>query len=153
DLSAATAYYEESLAISREIGDKQGIACSLYGLGGGAYRQGDYSAARALHEESLSIKREIANKRGIAESLECFAFLAAQERPERAAGQWGAAERLREEIGIPLPPNEREEYDREVAKVQKALGEAAFASAWAEGSDMTMEQAIEFALSESEKGP
>ena len=51
---AAHALYEESLAVQRELGDRAGIACVLWGhrLCGAA--RGEYAKARALHEESLS---------------------------------------------------------------------------------------------------
>ena len=47
-----------------------------------------------------------------------------------------------------MPPVERAGYDLSVAEVCTALGEAAFAAAWAEGRAMAMEQAAEYALSE-----
>jgi hypothetical protein len=49
---------------------------------------------------------------------------------------------------VPVPPNEREEYDREVVFAWKALSEEAFAAALEEGRAMTMERAIEYALGE-----
>ena len=45
-----------------------------------------------------------------------------------------------------LAPADRADHDRDVAAVRAALGEAAFAAAWAEGRAMTMEQAIAEAL-------
>ena len=105
DYPAAQALHEESLAIRRELGDPRGIGVSLSNLGIVAYEQGDYSAARALQEESLAIFRELGDRRGIAASLNGLANVAfALAEPHRAARCWGAAERLREEIGAPLPP-------------------------------------------------
>jgi hypothetical protein len=64
-----------------------------------------------------------------------------------AARLWGAAARLREDIGAPLPPNERPRYDRRVAAARAALGDdTAFARAWHEGGALTLEHAIELAL-------
>jgi hypothetical protein len=108
---------------------------------------GDYRAARTLQEESLVLRRELGDKLGIAYSLEEFAALAlAQEWVKRAATLWGAAEVLRERIGTALPPRDRPEYDRSLAFAWRALGEEAFAAAWAEGRAMTSEQAIACAL-------
>ncbi len=85
---------------------------ALNGAGGLAWMQGDYAAARAYLKESLTIKREIKDQWGIAHSLEAFASLAAKESDtERAAALWGAAEALREEIGAPLSPTDREQYN------------------------------------------
>ena len=71
-----------------------------------ACEQGDFASARALYEESLVIRRELGDRRGIAYSLEGLAaVVAALGSPLRAARIWGAAERLREEIGSPLSPD------------------------------------------------
>jgi tetratricopeptide (TPR) repeat protein len=68
-LGAVRALVAESLAISRELESKIGIANSLNHLGFMTRDQGDYGAARALLEESLGISREVGNKEGIAWSL------------------------------------------------------------------------------------
>ena len=69
DYTSARAYFEGSLQIEREIGNRSGIAASLNSLGNLANNRGDYVAARAYHEESLQIEREIGNRSGIAASL------------------------------------------------------------------------------------
>jgi hypothetical protein len=60
----------------------------------------------------------------------------------------GAAEALREVIGAPLSPSERivYDYDHHVAIVCTTLGRESFTSLWADGRAMTLEQAIEYAL-------
>ncbi len=60
----------------------------------------------------------------------------------RAVLLWGAVEFLRETLGAPILPVERTRYDRAVAVVRAQLGEEAFATAWAEGRTMTLEQAL-----------
>ena len=147
DYAAAHGFHEESLAMHREMGNKGGIAGSLNNLGDAAWAQGDYGAARGFYEESLTIQREVGNKRGIAYSLEGLAWVACAEgQAKRAARLFGAAEALREAIGAPLHPVERDVYDRAVAAARAALSEEAFATAWAEGRAMTMEQAVAYAL-------
>jgi hypothetical protein len=61
----------------------------------------------------------------------------------------GAATTVRETLGAPLPASERAEYEQAVAPTRAALGEAAWAAAFAEGQALTLEQAIAEALSES----
>jgi hypothetical protein len=84
----------------------------------------------------------------LALSFEAFAHLAARDDPDRAARLWGAAEALRERLGAPLPPNDRAEYERDVAAVRQALGAERFAIAWVAGRSLTEEQAIAYALGE-----
>jgi len=71
---------------------------------------------------------------------------------ERAARLLGATEAVREaiQIGLSAAYPDRIEYDRYVAAVRAQLDEAVFAAAWAEGRALTLEQAIEYALSEPE---
>jgi DNA-binding NarL/FixJ family response regulator len=67
-------------------------------------------------------------------------------QPERAARLYGAAEALREAIGIPLPPYHRPEYEREVAVTREALGEDRFAAAYAAGRALSIDEAVAEAL-------
>ena len=79
--------------------------------------------------------------------LEAFAVLAAaQNQMERAARLLGAAENLYASIHFEMSAKERAEHDQAIASARAALGDEAFAAAWAEGRMMTMEQAIAFAL-------
>ena len=119
---------------------------SLHDVGHVAFEQADYPAARKLFEEGLVIRRELGDRAGIAYSLEALAaVVAALGGSLRAARIWGAAERLRDDIGSPLL--ERPRYDRRVAVARGALGDdAAFDCAWQEGRTLTLEQAIALAL-------
>jgi tetratricopeptide (TPR) repeat protein len=148
DYAAARSLYEESTAILLQFGVPMVIAENLGWQGIVISFQGDYAAAHSLLlEEKLGICRESGHASGIAHSLEGFAVLAAQQsQPERAARLWGAAEALREAIFDPMCQFERAEYERNVATARAALGEEAFAAAWAEGRKMTMEEAVEYAL-------
>jgi predicted ATPase/class 3 adenylate cyclase len=150
DYEAARSLLEEAMAIYREVGDKPGIASSPLGsLGSVARDQGDDAAARVLFTESLALHRELGHRLGIVKDLEGLAALAvAQAQPERAARLLGAAEALREVIGAPLPPADRAGHDRSVPAVRTALGEQAFATAWAEGRAMSLDEAVAFALEE-----
>src|SRR5579884_857252 len=151
DYRLARALFEECLALFKELGDRGDFAVSLNCLGMVALNTGDPAAARARCEESLAIRRELGDKQGIAESMESLASLAAaQGQMQRASRLWAAAQALREAIGSPLPPNEREKHDRNLAIVREALGESAFAIAWEQGQAMTIEQAMAYTLSNGE---
>jgi len=71
---------------------------------------------------------------------------ALRSRPEKAARLWGAAERLRQSLGCRPAPASRATYERAMAAACAALGEEAFAVAWAAGRAMTLEQAVVEAL-------
>ena len=68
--------------------------------------------------------------------------VAAQRQLAWAAQLWGAADALRDSLGIPVPPIERADYERSVSAARVHLGERAFATAWAQGRSMAPEQAL-----------
>jgi hypothetical protein len=65
----------------------------------------------------------------------------------RAARLFGAGEALREAIGASVLFY-LVDYDRAVAAARDALGEEALATAWAQGREMTLDQAVAYALDE-----
>ena len=67
---------------------------------------------------------------------------AEQGEPVRAAHLWGSSEALREAIGTPIAPVYRPGYQQAVAAARSQLGEEDFATAWAQGRNMSPEQAI-----------
>ncbi len=72
DFAAAQARYEEGLAISREIGDRQGIAGALGTLGRLAQNRGDLEEAETLHTQSLHLRKELEDMSGVAASMLCL---------------------------------------------------------------------------------
>ncbi len=59
ELQAARQLYEQSLALRREIGDRNGIASALNNLGMLATAHGNLDQARELLEASLALRREL----------------------------------------------------------------------------------------------
>jgi len=137
----------ESLDIRRKLGDTAGTAAALTRLASLALRRNDVAQARAYYVESLTLSRSLGDQEYCAICLEGLAAVAtAQQRWERAARLWGAAEALRAAISVPLPPNTRTEYEPLLSALQTRLDEQAFAQAWAEGESTPVEQAIVYAL-------
>jgi hypothetical protein len=88
------------------------------------------------------------NSRAVAFSLEGLAGIAAAQRqPDRAAWLFGSAAVLRETIGVPIPPVNRPDYERDLAAAHAQLDADAWRVAWAAGQALTLEQAIGAALS------
>jgi predicted ATPase/Tfp pilus assembly protein PilF len=150
DYPLAASLYEEALGINRELGNRDWEAAVLANLGSLLCCRGNHSAARCRYRESLALARELADRLQVAECLEGFGQLAAaQQQHERAAQLGGAADALRESLGAPLPPSERDRLERAINPVRVALGQAGFAAAWAVGRAMALEQAIAAALEET----
>jgi DNA-binding CsgD family transcriptional regulator len=60
----------------------------------------------------------------------------------RAARLLGADEVLRERVGTPVLGAEREHYERDLAAARRGLSEDGFATAWAEGRTLSLEEAV-----------
>ena len=129
-----------------ELGERVGIATSLNNLGDVATCLHDYVSAQTLYTESLALFHELGDRSGMAYCLEGLASASATDAPVPAASLWGASERLREELGSPLSPTERSDQEQRVTAARAALGEAAFATAWAAGRALPLEQVIALAL-------
>ena len=142
--TAVRSLLEECLLLFREVGVRgEDLAESLSLLAKIATIQDDYATGGALYEESLALAREVGDKRNIASNLEGLAsVVATQGEPAWAGRLWGAAEALRQNINMPLPPVYRADYEHSVAAARAQLGEKAFAAAWSQGRVMTPEQAL-----------
>jgi len=91
DCVRAIALHEESLALRRELADKQAIASSLHNLASNVALCGDHERAVTLYEESLALSRELGNKLAIAATLGNLGDIA------REQGAYGRATALSEE--------------------------------------------------------
>jgi len=93
---------------------------------------------------------ELGDIRGVARLLEGFVELAlVQKQPERALRLAGAATALRKEHGVPLPPDEEIRLHRRLEPIRQAMDESTFAVSWNSGVAMSIEGAIEYALTYS----
>lgn len=149
DHARAKELHYEFLALSNELGDRLGIAYAYRHLGLREAYAGDYALASKYLTDSLTAHRELWNPRGIAECLEGLAAVsAAKNNSSRATRLLGAASAARTSVGAPLPPSERPAIDRYVASLRQTLGDAAFTLAWSEGQALSLDDAVQFALSE-----
>jgi hypothetical protein len=164
DLHKATVLLEESLAIGRRTGDTGVVAGALIGLGAVAVARGDFAMAQACYRESLAIVREgyerlprFAQQSAlprIAAGLEGLAAVAADAGlGTRAARLWGAASVVREAPNARVLPAERAAWEVRPAALRAALGEEAFAAAWAAGRASPLEEAIAAALDANDASP
>jgi len=151
DHEGAMAYHEESLALARMSGDEVSI---LQAMGVGALTalvRGDHAEADTLAAATMQTARRL----GIGHyTISCLPIMGAsaalQGRLLRAVRLWGAEDSLRAAMGIPRMPAEISFYEPYVEAARAQLDEAAWESAWQEGRAMSMEEAIEYALSEEE---
>src|SRR5262249_39958780 len=112
------------------------------------------ATARAHYCKALRLHQDGEHPRGTIGTLEQMAItiFEAQSTPTKQEAEWaarliGAAETQRKVHHFP-PSGRRLLHNDPLAHIRATLGEEAFATAWAEGSAMTLEEAVEFALQE-----
>jgi tetratricopeptide (TPR) repeat protein len=91
DYLIARKFYDESLVVAIELGDRRQIALSTWGLGALACLQGDLISSRAFVEKSLAIGRGLDDKEIIGMALNVLGEF------ERTEGNYKAARTLYEE--------------------------------------------------------
>jgi non-specific serine/threonine protein kinase len=147
DYEAARGLYESGLEMLRQLGIKGDVAGPLHNLGSVALHLGDYARAHGYFAESLLCYQEKGLKGGIVACLAGLAGVAAASRqPERATRLYGAAEALRESIGLLFGHPDLGDYERGLTLTRTQLADAVFDAYWQEGRAMPMEQAVEFAI-------
>lgn len=86
DFERAVGCYEQSLALSRAVGDRRGVAFALDNLGYLANDRGDRLEAERLLSESLTLYRELGDKRGLAKALDTLGLVAMLHGDHERAG-------------------------------------------------------------------
>lgn len=151
EYEAARQYAAEALAMFRTIGDRTGVAISLGNLSDVLRHLGALDESRAAMTESLTLLQAIGEQDGIADGLERFASLATvQAQPQRAAMLFGAAAALRKAIGTAPAPPDQAEYEALLVQVRSAITATEFESAWRAGEALTVDDAVEKAISNAQ---
>ena len=142
------ALIEEAAALYRERGYKGGLQYALDNLGWAALLQGDYGRAWNHYRESLTMCKDLGDKMVASFSLGGLACISAIEgNAKRAARLFGAAEAFLEAVGSQLEPEEDALRQPYLAAARSRLDEATWQAEWLQGRAMSMERAIDYALS------
>jgi tetratricopeptide (TPR) repeat protein len=154
DHERAAKELEDALALARRRGDRLGAYIALYNLALLAQARGDHDAAGGLLAEGVRLSVEVRDRANLAYCLAGLAAVAgARGGAERAARLFGAAEGVLETVGGPVYSfyqPDRSHHERLIAAARAALGEPAFAAAWAAGRALTVEGAVAYALGDAE---
>lgn len=141
----------EAFARNDRFTRNSGFSWNHQSLGEIALAERDTCEANRRIRESLKLLDEIGDKMCIAWCLATVAGTSAlDEDPERGARLWGAGEGLRKWIGCRIAPASRLNRERTVAMLREQLSEAEFARLVAEGAKMTVDEAVVFALAETD---
>jgi len=149
DLREARKHADLMLDLHREMGDQLSVTGHQSEMAHVARQIGNYPEALTLYRETLPDWQKMGHRGAVAHQLECVAYIAkAQEQGERAVRLLSAAEALRAASSSPRTPQERIEYERELAGLRAGMDENMFQVLWEEGQSMDMDQAVDLAMSE-----
>jgi predicted ATPase len=139
--------FEETLALCRELDNRYGLSFVLNNLSLVALAEGAYERVPPLLRESLSLARELGSREKIGCVLETLASLAsARDDARTAARLFGAAEALRDTIGVPMSNPEQAMHDRYLERARALIGDDAWQAAVADGRATPLEPLIERTL-------
>jgi ATP/maltotriose-dependent transcriptional regulator MalT len=144
DAERAREQREQALALLRRRSGRHPLGIfMLHRLGTVTQQRGDLEHAAALNREVLEQARTHGAPLLLAVALEGLAGIGgAAGDPELAALLLGVAATVRRLAGMPLPPGQRGEVDRVTRVARQALGEDRFASTFARGVALSMEEAV-----------
>ena len=149
--STSKTLYEEAVALAKAAHEKNMLGLMIRRLGYIALRQLDATQATTYFKESLESNLVVGHSVGLCASLTSFANLAlAQGRPSQAAQLYGAVERYLNDLASPLFSSDKIEYQLGQAILQEQLTPQALKKAWSKGAQMTIEQAVDYALKETQ---
>src|SRR6266545_3144848 len=149
DYARAAALSEQAYGLFEAFDDSEGMAFALVNQGFAALSEHDHKRALGLLREALRRLAELEFRDVIGYCFEGLAaVLAFTGEAGPAARLLGAAEALRESVGVDLAPTERATHETTAAAVREALGEKRFSAAWRLGRDLPLDEAITYALAE-----
>jgi predicted ATPase/DNA-binding SARP family transcriptional activator len=149
EYAKAASLSELAYGLFETLEDSEGMAFALVNQGFAALSQRQHDRAIELLRQALRRLAELEFRDVIGYCFEGLAaVLAFTERAEEAARLLGAAEAVRESLGVGLAPAEQTTHDETVEAVRGALDEERFTGAWRQGREMLLDDAIAYALEE-----
>lgn len=150
-LSEAETLLEEARAVAESVDAKRLLAYALLGLGLVAAARDQLDEASTALERALRLSFELGYLYCTLLGLTALAMVAlASGELERAAHLKGAEARLRGQTDIPVPPCFRTHHGDTLAGLRTRLDEETFARAYAVAEAMSLQDAVAYALGESD---
>src|SRR5215217_3162333 len=150
DATRAIALLEESRLLFREVGDRRSEAVTTLNLATALRDSGDLSQAAVQYRDALAEFNAADDRRGVSQVfLGLGGVLARVGQFETAAKLLGAASALKpgEEPDSPEKSHEVAHLKADLDTIRGALGEEVFTAAWDTGRTLSLDAAVEVALS------
>ncbi len=136
---------DRALALARKLDVPHLVADALEQSGRLAAAD-DPGAAEDLHHEALAIRVDHGLRTFMVDNLDALARLACRaESFAEAVRLLAASDAARAVMGYPRPPIDRPDHDATVVRLHDALGDQAFSDVWAEGANLSLDDAVAYA--------
>jgi predicted ATPase/DNA-binding CsgD family transcriptional regulator len=144
-LDEAQRVVDRALALARKL-DVPHLVADALAQSGRLVAAEDPGAAEDLHHEALAVRVDHGLRTFIVDDLDALAGLAgrAESFPE-AVRLLAASDAARAAMGYPRPPIDRPNHEATVARLRGALGHEAFSALWAEGANLSLDDAVAYA--------
>lgn len=147
EYSTAREHYQQALDLLRQAGHEEGITHGLANLGTALVGMGAPKEAAPFIAESLGCYREMGSLYNMQLSLRRAAAVAAGLGFAKTALLLaGASDRQRSALGVSEPEVFLQAYARMLEPARSQLDEASQTALWAEGTGLSLNQAVDLAL-------
>ncbi|MBK6769665.1 MAG: tetratricopeptide repeat protein [Ardenticatenales bacterium] len=153
DLTGAERWLDEAQPLAEAVEDVWTLGTLRQARGEVAIAQHRLDDAGRALAGAARLRLSAGDQKGLSRVLVLTARLMLAAADARTAAQLlGAAAALRERVGAPLSPREAPQHEGYVASARAALGDAAYAAAWAAGAALDPEAVADLALGAEMEG-
>jgi predicted ATPase/class 3 adenylate cyclase len=145
--------FEETLTIFSELRDLRGQAGALFGLVHMAVEREEIERAFSLLRRATDVMASSGYVAGILDAVDLYAGLfETSGEAEPAARLFGAHYALSETLGRQhAHPVELASHDETLDRIREALGDETYGRVWSEGTGMTLDEAVAYALGAADR--
>ena len=149
DYAKAASLSAEAYKLFQTLEDSEGMALALVNQGFAALSEHEPERALVFLRKALLRLVELEFRDVIGYCFEGLAAVLSLTGQAGAATRLlGAAEALRDSLGVSLAPTERETHEETKTALRGALGENDFSAEWRRGRELTLDEAVAYALEE-----
>jgi tetratricopeptide (TPR) repeat protein len=145
DLNRAHELLARAVSMQRQWSNRADLSFTLHHLSWVKHQKGEPDAS-TLMREAIHLQQQRKCQLGLIESLDRCAWMTSSKgEAARAATLFGAADILRQSLGLVYPLGDKPLGDMYLAKARAGLAALSFNDAWSEGKSLSLEAAAAFA--------
>jgi predicted ATPase/DNA-binding XRE family transcriptional regulator len=149
DYQQALTYLEQAIALDEKVGNRYWANWPRINMAYALLRNGNDPQAGKYFKVCLRQFQKDSSPIGVVYTIEGLASLYVyRAQPERAVRLLACADAMRKKLGNPRPPVEQGDVDKDIIVCLGKMGETGFSDAYDDGNNMSLEEAVAYALEE-----